>query len=229
MKTLYARLVGVDLETPVVFAMVRAALTEREGKVVDVGCGYGRYLRLFREAGIDAHGVDVNQEIVQSNRRTGLSCSTPEEFLASAVKARVLLLSYVIEHFEPAALLDFLDRWLDRLEPGGQLIIATPLLTRQFFDDFDHVRPYHPEGLMMVFGTGPAQVQYRSRNRLELLEVRIRRSPWRAGHVEGLYRGGAAAWPWYALNAASALAFRLSFGLLGQASGWIGRFRKTGG
>lgn len=194
--------------------------------MVDVGCGYGRYLRLLRERGIDAVGVDVNESIGQANRRDGLQCMTPEEFFRSAVKPRVILMSHVIEHFAPRDLVEFVDKWLDRLEPGCELVIATPLESPHFYDDFDHVKPYHPEGLMMVFGGDRAQVQYWSRHRLELVDVVIRRSPWRATLARALYKGGFGAWPYYAANAAAALAFRLSGGLLGRKTGWIGRFRK---
>jgi hypothetical protein len=152
---------------------------------------------------------------------------TPDQFDASGTKARVLLMAHVIEHFTPRDLLAFLDRWLERLEPGGSLVIATPLMSPHFYDDFDHVKPYHPDGLRMVFGGGGAQVQYWSRHRLELVELAFRRSPWRATLAAPLYFGGPMAWPFYFANALAALAFKLSGGLLGRKTGWIGRFRKV--
>jgi SAM-dependent methyltransferase len=217
----YAWLVSPDLEGPAVIAMIGPA-----GPVVDVGCGYGRYLRLLRERGIEAIGVDVNETIVQAIRRDGLQSMTPEEFFRSAVKPRVILMSHVIEHFPPRELVEFMDKWLDRLPPGGELVIATPLMSPHFHDDFDHVKPYHPDGLMMVFGGDRAQVQYWSRHRLDLVDVVFRRSPWRATLARPLYRGGPMAWPYYLANALAALAFRLSFGLLGRKTGWVGRWRR---
>src|SRR5690349_793215 len=148
----YAGLTGADSETPEMLRTLMAACQRAQGSVLDVGCGYGRYLRLLSERGVDAVGVDVNESIVQANRRDGLQCMTPEEFFRSAVKPRVILMSHVIEHFPPRDLVAFVDKWLDRLEPGGELVIATPLESPHFYDDFDHVKPYHPEGLMMVFG-----------------------------------------------------------------------------
>ena len=225
-RRIYLGLLESDAEPSVVVALVAGALQGARGPVADVGCGYGRHLRLLREQGIEALGVDVNESIVQANRREGLQCMTPEEFFRSALKPRVVLMSHVIEHFAPRDLVEFLDKWLDRLEPGGELVIATPLESPHFYDDFDHVKPYHPEGLMMVFGGDRAQVQYWSRHRLELVDVVFRRSPWRATLARPLYKGGPGAWPYYAANATAALAFRLSGGLLGRKTGWIGRFRK---
>jgi SAM-dependent methyltransferase len=194
--------------------------------VVDIGCGYGRYLRPLKARGIEAIGVDVNPDVVKANRSAGFASMTPEEFLSSGAIAQVLLLSHVIEHFAPRDLLGFMERWLDCLEEGGTLVIATPLMSPQFYDDFDHVKPYHPDGLQMVFGERAAQVQYRSRHRLVLVEVAFRRTPWRTSFVAATYSGGLAAWPYYLVNAIAALAFRISAGLLGRKTGWIGRYRK---
>jgi SAM-dependent methyltransferase len=221
----YLALLAADDEAPKVLAMVAAA-AHGGGPVVDVGCGYGRYLLPLRERNIAAIGVDANEAIVRTNRDAGLDSMTPDEFFASGIRARVLLMAHVIEHFPPRELLEFLDRWLDRLQPDGQLVMATPLMSPHFYDDFDHVKPYHPEGVQMVFGGERAQVQYWSRHRLELVDVVFRRSPWRATLSRPLYRGGPRAWPLYLANALAALAFRVTGGLLGRKTGWIGRFRK---
>ena len=105
-------------------------------------------------------------------------------------------------------------------------MIATPLMTPHFYDDFDDVKPNHPNGLMTVFGAGGAQVQYWSRHRLELVDIVFRRSPWRATLSRAIYRGGRRARRVLLVNVLAALAFRLTFGLLGRKTGWIGRFRK---
>ena len=227
LKNAYLALVGADTETSRAVEMIGIALAGG-GAVLDVGCGYGRYLQRFAERGIEATGVDVNPEILRAVQARGLKAMTPEEYLASGARPKVLLMAHVIEHFAPSELVAFMDGWLDRLAEGGELVIVTPLMSPHFYDDFDHIKPYHPEGLQMVFGGAQAQVQYWSRHRLELADVAFRRSPWRATLTRALYRGGPAAWPYYIANALAALAFRLSGGLLGRKTGWIGRFRKIG-
>jgi SAM-dependent methyltransferase len=206
--------------------MVITASRRAPTTVLDIGCGYGRHLRLLRERGIDALGVDVNAEIVEAVRADGLRAMTPDEFFASDIRPRVMLMSHVIEHLPPRELVAFLDRWLDRLEPNGELIIVTPLMSPHFYDDFDHVKPYHPEGLRMVFGGDAAQVQYWSRHRLDMVDLVFRRSPWRATLSRSIYFGGPRAWPLHLANALAAMLFRLTFGLVGRKTGWIGRFRK---
>ena len=103
LRALYTRLVNVDVETPRVLALVGLALKDRNGLVVDVGCGYGRYLRPLSARGVEALGVEVNAAIVEKNNAEGLRCMTPEQFEASGTKARVLLMAHVIEHFAPRA------------------------------------------------------------------------------------------------------------------------------
>jgi hypothetical protein len=140
----------------------------------------------------------------------------------------VLIMSHVIEHFSPRVLLEFMDGYLDRLRTGGRLIIATPLLSDYFFDDFDHVRPYQPWGLVMVFSEGSAQVQYRSRNVLGLTDLWYRRNPHRISHARGRSLRSVSRYGLIALDAVAAAIFILSGRLIGKTDGWVGVFEKMG-
>lgn len=227
-KAAYRAILAIDDETPRLIRFVHRVVGGRKNfQIVDVGCGYGRTLRALRMAGIDAIGIDVNPHIVASNNKEGLKCFTPTEFAAQPVQADVLIMSHVIEHFSPRDLLAFLDGYLENLRPGGHLLVATPLLGARFFDDFDHIKPYQPVGLGMVFGASGAQVQYYGRHRLKLADVWFRRSPYAVAYARGLY---VKSWttPFLQLiNLSCALVFRASAGLIGQASGWVGLFEKV--
>jgi SAM-dependent methyltransferase len=230
LKRIYRAVVTFDSEVRTIVAMVRrgCAAAKRACRVLDVGCGYGRNLRVLQASGFSAVGVDANPEIVAANRKDGLECLTAQELAESERRFDVILMSHVIEHLAPHELVPFMDGYLDRLDTGGRLVIATPLLTAYFYDDFDHVKPYHPMGILMVFGADRAQVQYYARNRLALEDVWIRRSPIRLGHARSRYM---LSWQTRARQAAeliSALAFRGSFGIIGQSDGWVGLFQKLG-
>jgi SAM-dependent methyltransferase len=227
LKSVYRGAVTFDSEARAVISFARSACAgATERRVLDVGCGYGRNLRLLRDAGFVVLGVEVNERIVRANRDAGLNCMTTDEFARTSDTFDLLLMSHVIEHFAPASLVSFMDGYLDRLKPGGALIIATPLLGPFFYDDFDHVKPYHPIGLLMVFGEGEAQVQYYARNRLALEDVWIRRSPLRLGHGRGRYVGRWRARARQVGDFGGALLFRATGGLVGTADGWVGLFRK---
>jgi hypothetical protein len=83
-----------------------------------------------------------------------------------------------------------MDTYLDRLKTGGHVIIATPLMSSSFYDDFDHIKPYQPLGINMVFNGRGEQVKYYSRHVLELLDIWFRRSPFTFKYHPGLYVRG---------------------------------------
>jgi hypothetical protein len=120
-----------------------------------------------------------------------------------------------------------MDVYLDRLKPGGRLVIATPLMSEYFYDDFDHIRPYQPVGIQMVFGERAAQVQYYSRNKLALRDLWFRRSPKRISHARARYLPTRTYWALFALDLLASAAFLLSGRLFGTTNGWVGVFEKT--
>jgi SAM-dependent methyltransferase len=229
LDSLHARLQGLDGETRRVMRLISAACAASGRRVLDVGCGHGRFLTLLDAAGFEAVGVDVNPKMVASLRNAGLRCLSVDELNRSRDQYDVLVMAHIIEHFDPDGLLRFIDSYLDRLKRGGRLVIATPLMSNYFYDDFDHIRPYQPAGIQMVFGEGTPQVQYSSRNKLALRELWFRRSPKRLSYVPGRYlptRGRRWA---VALDLLASAAFVLSARLIGTTDGWVGVFEKTSG
>lgn len=194
-------------------------------KVLDVGCGYGKNVILMREMGLNVLGVEVNPAIVAKNCNVGINCVTVEEFNAIQEKYDLMLVSHVIEHFQPDDLLVFLDSYLDRLKVGGFLIIATPLYSPYFYEDFDHVKPCHPTGINMVFCSNDAQVQFYSRNKLTLINIWFRKGPFRRIFGRDIYIPKS--FPVSKIiNMIFALTFKMSFGIIGRKDGWIGVYKK---
>lgn len=197
-----------------------------EQKILDIGCGYGRNLKLLYSHRFNVLGVDVNQDIVKANLDAGLKCMTVQEFEKTNNMYDVLLMSHIIEHFQSNELIKFIDTYLDRLKVGGYLIIATPLYSPYFYEDFDHVKPYHPTGINMVFGNNSAQVQYYSKNKIELLDIWFRKGPFKLNFSPGLYVRKYSRIPMI-INLMFAILFRLSFGLIARTDGWMGFYRKV--
>jgi SAM-dependent methyltransferase len=195
-------------------------------KLLDVGCGEGRYLSSLTNLGYDVLGVEQNEVIVNRNKLAGLNCVTVDDFLKDEKKFDLILISHVIEHFEPNGLKVFLENYLRRLRTGGILIIATPLMNPRFYDDFDHIKPYSPVGIMMVFGSEASQVQYYSSEKMQLLDVWFRSSYFRPSNYRGRYIPSTTGRIYFLIEIASALLWRLSFGLIGRKDGWVGVFQK---
>lgn len=194
-------------------------------RILEVGCGYGRNIRLLGGLGYNILGVEVNEAIVKSNNESNIKCLTVEEFDKTAELYDVVLMSHVIEHFYPDELLRFMEHYLGRLKPGGYLIIATPLNSPYFYDDFDHIRPYSPVGIDMVFGGKNAQVQYYGKNRIELADIWFRRSPLRIVNFKGRFFGGQ--YHIQMINLICAILFRITFQIVGRCDGWMGLYKKS--
>ena len=206
---------------------------DRNATVLEVGCGFGRKLQMLGQLGFtNLEGLEVNPAAVERCREKGLKVFTPAEFRRHRMTCTydVLLLSHVVEHFAPHSLLNFLNEHLHRLKPGGHLVVLTPLISdhgnTDFWLDFDHVRPYPPQGFKDFFGHGDEQVSTSSPHRLKIRDVRFRKSPFRIRQRRSLVlKTPGAAW-WRLLNVGFALLFKLSFGVVGRTTGWVGLFEK---
>lgn len=196
--------------------------------VLDVGCGFGEKLQLLRDHGYNVVGVDVNQEAIRANLAAGFRCVLPEEFDACEARYDVILMSHIIEHFAPAGLLHFMDHYLDRLKLGGHLIILSPLLWDRFYDDFDHVKPYPPNAIMEVFCVDRPQAQFQGRNRLQMLDVAVRRCAFSLPSWSFLGTNRMRGVIKRFIHYCSRALYRISGGAIGCTNGWVGLFKKVG-
>lgn len=194
-------------------------------KILDVGCGYGRILKLLKENNIYATGIDINKNIVEHNINSGLNCMNLNDFNNSDDLYDLIIMSHIIEHFQPSDLLEFMESYLDRLKLGGSLIIATPLESPIFYCDFDHVKPYYPWGIERVFGDRTTQLQYHSRNKLELINIWFRKGPFKLLKNKTLYMDKERSLVAF-INRILNSFFVLSFGIIGLKNGWVGLYKK---
>jgi SAM-dependent methyltransferase len=196
--------------------------------ILDMGCGYGKNLRLLKKKGLKALGVDISKSIVEVNLADGLNCMTVEEWEKTSESYELIIMSHVIEHFPPRDLMNFMNHCLSRLKTGGYLIIATPLLSKVFFHDFDHIRPYPPQAIDQMFIRDNPQAQFHSKYKLELMDVRTRRRVIRLSPMTAfsLRRN----WPRFEKFIVGVFnwVYRLSRGFIGQTDGWIGLYRNLG-
>jgi SAM-dependent methyltransferase len=194
--------------------------------VLDVGCGNGRYLEMAKKRGWQITGIEKNEKIVAANKQRGFSCFTPEQLHSVSGKFDVVLMSHIVEHFSPHDLLKILETYVGYLKPQGILVVATPLYTANFYDDFDHVRPYQPLGFQILLTDPNSQLQFQWPVPMKMEDLWFRSSPLRFVFCKARYFKTACR-PFMRLSDLFFnFLFRISFGLIGQKTGWVGVFRK---
>jgi SAM-dependent methyltransferase len=142
--------------------------------VVDVGCGRGELLDLLRQHGVTARGVDTNQGMVQLCRARGLDVEQSDAlgFLERQADGALggLAAIQVVEHFEPAYLLRFLETAYHKMRDGAPLVLETinPACWMAFFEtyirDITHRQALHPDTLrylVQTSGFSSVDVRYR--------------------------------------------------------------------
>lgn len=154
-------------------------------------------------------------------------CYTSREFTEINKTYDCLLFSHIVEHFSPEELKKFFEFYFKYLKDGGYIIIATPVLWKGFYWDFDHIKMYHPIGINMVFSGEKSQIQYYAKNKLTLIDLYFRRSPYMVHYKKGLYIKNRWSFLWNLFNRIYEVLFDYSFGYIGEVTGWIGVYRKN--
>jgi 2-polyprenyl-3-methyl-5-hydroxy-6-metoxy-1,4-benzoquinol methylase len=177
---------------------------ERAHDVVDIGCGRGELLGELRARGVRARGVDSNAAMVDVCRSQQLDVEQGDalSYLERQADGSVggLAAIQVVEHFEPAYLVRFLETAFHKMSPGAPLLLETinAACWMAFFEtyirDLTHQRPLHPDTLRyLVEAAGFSSVDVRFRqpvtagDRLQTLEP-----PVLAGGAPGMVEVAAA-------------------------------------
>lgn len=121
-------------------------------KILDVGCGEGRFIAHSPER---ISGVDHNEKSVAICREKGFSVKlgkvTALPFEDASFDA--VHCSHVIEHLYPDDAYLLLKELNRVVRKGGLICIRAPLLYDGFYDDFTHIKPYNPEAILHYLKT----------------------------------------------------------------------------
>ncbi|HEY1303489.1 MAG TPA: methyltransferase domain-containing protein [Vicinamibacterales bacterium] len=142
--------------------------------VLDIGCGRGEFLGLLREQGVSGRGIDLNDSMVDVCRDKGLEATKADalSYLQGLPDHSLggLFAAQVVEHLEPAYLMQLLEAAFDKLRPGAPIVLETinPACWFAFFEsyirDITHVRPLHPDTLkFLLLASGFSQIDVRYR------------------------------------------------------------------
>lgn len=226
LKKNYDKMITINHEEHIMSSILKSYIN-KNSKILEIGCGYGRVLKLISSNFENITGVDVNQKSIDNLKYQGYTVYNLDEFKKINEKYDVLILSHIIEHFNPNDLLKFLDNYLAYLKPNGYIIIATPLYTKYFYDDFDHIKPYQPIGLKMIFENKDSQVQYHSNFNLKMIDIYFRKSPFKITYNRYFFikKDGIFSYYPYIINLLLSIIYKFSFKLISKTDGWIGIFK----
>lgn len=109
-------------------------------RALDLGCGEGALLGLLRDLGFEAQGLELNPVLAAEARTAGFevhlaSLEDPHPPPSLTTPFALILMNHLLEHLRaPGPALARVASWL---EPGGRLVVETPL--RPDFDNVDHL------------------------------------------------------------------------------------------
>jgi SAM-dependent methyltransferase/Skp family chaperone for outer membrane proteins len=133
---------------------------DNSARVVDIGCGRGEWLELLKQQGIDAIGVDLNGDMIDTCRALGLQaeCSDALAWLGRQPENSLAAVTgfHIIEHLPFELMIALFDAALRALRPDGFIIFETPnpenvsVGSCNFYSDPTHRRPLVPDVMEFI-------------------------------------------------------------------------------
>lgn len=133
---------------------------DKNGPIVDIGCGRGEFLELLKERDINAIGIDAYIPFVRYCKEKNLNVVGGDalDVIMEMEDESIggVMMSHVVEHLEPKYMLNLMRTVLQKLCKGGCFVIQTPnpqsLFTYiDFYVDITHVKPVHYKALEFMF------------------------------------------------------------------------------
>ena len=201
---------------------------DSNARILDVGSGKGRNIKFLNELGFsNVLGVELNNELVELANSNNLRTVSVDSFTELDGKFDVILFSHVIEHFSHGDLLKFLESYFTYAKDPCDVIILTPLESKFFYHDFDHVKPYHPQGIETVFSNKLEQIQFSSQFVLDIEDIYFRKAPFRLSTFNRKAYLGKPSIFFILINALPAILWLVTGKLFGTVTGWGGRYKIT--
>lgn len=170
----YVTLYG-DMYTNMHINMHRHKPSSQVAPILEIGAGRGELQLLFKEAGINSFGVDLDAAMVEEAHAQPASVKLADglEVLRQAAPKSLagVIAIQVLEHLPVDILRELLRLTQEKLMPGGRAVFETInprsllALSSNYFRDLTHVFPLHPDTLsfeMELAGLSVVETRYLS-------------------------------------------------------------------
>lgn len=119
--------------------------------IIDIGCGkckFENYLSLWKRY-VNLMVLDGNQYIISElkqkyNHSQVLRYNAPNKLPFIDKSVDYIFCSHLIEHLYFNELYRLFKEFNRVLKINGILIVSSPMLWNNFYDTFNHIKPYHP-------------------------------------------------------------------------------------
>lgn len=152
----------------------------KKGRIFDIGCGRGEFLRLLKEKNIDAFGIDTFEQYKKLGEFHGIDIIIGDgiEYLNDTEEIfGGIFCAQVIEHIGIENIIKLCNLAYKKLENGGCLVLETPnptcisTMTSAFYIDPTHDKPIHPLLLQYIVkkaGFSDCQIIYPDHSQMPL-------------------------------------------------------------
>jgi SAM-dependent methyltransferase len=148
---------GSELEIERRMAIYPQIFRDARATILDIGSGRGELLRLFKSAGIDAYGVDLDTVMVNLANSNGCKTMYGDgiahlKTLADRSLGGVVAIQ-VVEHLTSEQIQELCELVKRKVRSGGRIVFETinpqsvVALSSNYFRDPTHVWPMHPDTL----------------------------------------------------------------------------------
>lgn len=118
--------------------------------ILDIGCGEGDFFHHLKNRGIAAESIyllDGNEVTVEKNKAltsNSIFYLAPDRLPFDDGTVDFIHISHLVDNLWVPDFYKFLLELNRVLRPGGHLVVSTPLLWANFYDDLSHTKPYNP-------------------------------------------------------------------------------------
>jgi len=140
------------------------------GLILDVGCGWGRFLKIMLEKGWEVYGCEIDKNAIEEAKKLGLESLYYSSFedLNLNVKFDVIRFWHVLEHLHDPS--KALKKSYELLNNNGEVIIGIPNVESFLFKMFKqnwypldtprHLYHFSPKTLKMLLEKNGFEVRY---------------------------------------------------------------------